>query len=66
VAYYYGNGVIEDYIQAYAWYDIAQANGNKDAKEQKAGVAIVMTPKHITEAKKLSQEMIKANPKLIN
>ena len=53
-AYEFGNGVIENYIQAYAWYNIAQANGDENAKERKAIVAKEMTKEQIAEAQDLS------------
>jgi len=64
-AYEDGYGVLEDKMKAYAWFNIAQANGKHGAKGHKAGVAIGMTPMNITESQKLSQEMVKANPKLL-
>jgi len=63
-SYHYGyGGVIKDKVQAYAWYNIAAANGDEHAKRMKAWV--VMTKEQIAEAEKLSTEMIKANPKLM-
>ena len=46
-----GRGVEKDVVTAYAWFSIASAETNKDklAKE--------MTPKQITEAEVLSNEL---------
>jgi len=61
-----GEGVPEDYIQAYVWLNIAAANGDVQAKEWKAEMAEKMTKEQIAEAQKLSREMVETNPKLIN
>jgi len=50
---------------AYAWYNIAAANGNENGKEYKAEMAQEMTKEQIAEAQKLSTEMVEANPKLM-
>ena len=69
-----GEGVPENDVTAYAWLNIAQANGAKYSKaandtlaKLKATMAKVkkMTPEQITEAEGLAKEMIKSNPKLI-
>ena len=60
-----GEGVLEDDVTAYAWHNIAAANGNVDAKEAKVSLAKIMTPESIIKAQELSKEMIKKNPKLI-
>ena len=31
--YYFGNGAPKDAVQAYAWYHLALANGDEDAKK---------------------------------
>jgi len=59
--YDYGEGVIEDKVQAYAWYKIAKANGNKGGE----GV-ILRTYEQLAEAKKLVGEMIMASPNLLD
>ncbi len=33
--YYKGEGVLEDYVQAYAWWSIAATRGNENAKKNK-------------------------------
>ena len=60
-----GEGVLEDFVQAYAWYNIAAANGEVLAKGSKGRLAEKMTPEQITKAQELSTEMVKKNPKLL-
>jgi len=63
--YNFGNGVLEDDVTAYAWYNIAAANGIVDAKEAKDSLAKTMAPESIIKAQELSKEMVKKNPKLL-
>ena len=65
VAYANGEGVLEDTLAAYAWYNIAAANGDDSAKGLKDIITKEMTPEQIAEAQKLSREIIAKNPKLI-
>ena len=62
---YKGEGVLEDYVTAYAWMNIAAAKGNATAKENKGIMAKEMTPDQIAKAQELSKEMVKKNPKLL-
>ena len=64
-AYANGDGVPEDYAMAYAWWNIAAANGETTAKLSKADLAEKMTKEQIAEAQRLSREMIKAKPELL-
>ncbi|MEC8928028.1 MAG: hypothetical protein VX705_02335, partial [Verrucomicrobiota bacterium] len=66
VMYYKGEGVLQDYATAYAWWNIAAANGDEDAKKNKGIVAKKMTTEQIAEAEALVKEMLKKNPKLLN
>ena len=61
-----GKGVPEDNVTAYAWYNIAAANGHAGAKKNKGIVAEKMTADDISKAQELSREMVKKNPKLLN
>ena len=61
-----GEGVPEDLVTAYAWWNIAAANGNARAKRIKPLLANKMTTDQIAEGQKLSREMLKKNPKLLN
>ena len=60
-----GEGVLEDDVTAYAWYNIAAANGGALAKKNKGIIAKEMTPDQIAKAQELSKEMVKKNPKLL-
>ena len=64
----YGNGIVEDKVQAYAWYNIAATNQPLSTRSniKKDEVAEKMTKEQIAKAQDLSREMIKANPNLIN
>ena len=53
-------------VTAYAWLDIAAANGEQQAKSIKSKYAKEITPSQIVEAEELVKEMIKKNPKLLN
>jgi len=55
--YYKGEGVLEDYVQAYAWWNIATTRGDKGAKKYKGIVKKKMTPAQIAEAQKLSSKL---------
>ena len=57
--------VRQDYVYAYAWYNIAGSNGDPVAKEGKSKLAKKMTPAQITAAQKISKEETEKNPKLI-
>ena len=64
-----GRGVSQDYVQARQWYEkaaaqgdvnalynLAGANGNKNAATLRDALAILMTPAQIDEAQKLVRE----------
>jgi TPR repeat protein len=55
--YYNGEGVLEDYVQAYAWWSIAATQGIADAKKNKGIIKKKMTREQIAEAQKLSSEL---------
>ena len=56
--------VLAGTVDAYAWYNIAAANGEAYAKKNKGIIAKKMTPDQIAKAEELSKEMVKKNPKL--
>ena len=45
-----------DFMQAYAWYSIAAANGSETSKKNKEIIAGIMTSAQLAEAQKLSRE----------
>ena len=60
-----GEGVPRSLMTAYAWVNIAAANGDANAKKYKTLTAKKMTPDQIAKAEELVKEMVKKNPKLI-
>ena len=57
-----GNGVREDVVVAYMWYNLAAAQGNEGARDGKERIVRRMTRGQITEAQRLSREWIAAHP----
>jgi len=51
-----GLGVLQDFIQAHKWYNLAGANGDKFATESRDRLAERMTPAQIAEAQQLARE----------
>jgi len=51
-----GEGVAQDYVQAYMWLNLASASGDKFASQSRDAVAAKMTPEQIAEAQKLARE----------
>ena len=51
-----GQGVPQDYVQAYMWFNLAAAQGTKGAAEWREHIAARMTPAQIAEAQKLTSE----------
>ena len=62
IMYANGKGVLEDNVTAYAWWNIAAANGSATGKKNKDIIAKRMTADQIAEGQKLSREMLKKNP----
>ena len=52
-----GEGVLENYVKAYAWWNLAAAQGHKDAIKAKASLRKDMTTEQVAEAQKLSVEL---------
>ena len=57
--YGYGFGVPKDRVQAYAWLNLAAAQGHKLAIESRDIVSKEMTPSQIEEGQKLRRELFK-------
>jgi hypothetical protein len=51
-----GEGVPQNYSQAYIWYSLAGTSGNADAVKNRDSVAAKMTPSQIAEAQRLARE----------
>ena len=61
-----GDGVPQDYKEAFAWFSVAQANGDEDAKEALSNLTNEMTKEQIADAMSLATEIqnrIEANKK---
>jgi len=52
-----GKGVSKNYVEAYAWWSTAVAQGDENAKKNKDIIKGLMTPAQIAEAQKLSSEL---------
>ena len=53
---HFGNGVPENDAEAYKWYNLAAAQGHKDAKTNKYFIEKTWTREQIAEAQRLSAE----------
>lgn len=60
VLYAKGEGIKNDDVQAYAWLDIASKQGYKESNEVKERVTKRMEPHQITDAQKLSRELMES------
>jgi TPR repeat protein len=57
-----GEGVPEDYVLAYMWWNLAAAQGYEDAQGNKDRLEQRMTREQIAEAQRLSREWLVAHP----
>jgi TPR repeat protein len=57
-----GQGVPEDIVLAYMWWNLAAAQGVEDAQDNKDIAESRMTREQIAEAQRLSREWIEAHP----
>ncbi len=56
ILYAKGQGVPQDCVQAYKWFDLSAAQGNNAAVENRDTVAKRMTAEQIAEAQKLARQ----------
>jgi TPR repeat protein len=55
-----GTGVLQDYVRAHMWYNIASISGkSKNASKNREIVAKRMTPKQIEKAQNLARECVR-------
>ena len=54
-----GEGMPEDYVKAYAWFNLAAAQGQEDAVKAKDSLREKMTTEQVAEAQRLSGELYK-------
>ena len=59
--YHKGEGVLQDYVQAHKWWNIAAANGYEDARINRDLIGKEMTPEQIAEAQRLAREWTEAH-----
>ena len=58
VMYEKGQGVIQDYIIAHMWLNIASSNGSKQAQKKRKEIEVKMSTNQISEAQKLAREWV--------
>ena len=61
--YEFGDGVLQDSVRAYMWYNIASANGDKPAAEWRDKIAAKMTTADISKVQPMARECISSNYK---
>ena len=62
VMYSFGRGVPQDYVQAYMWFNLAAAQGNEKALQNRNIVAKLMTCSDISKAQRMAHEWLEAHP----
>ena len=63
IAYTQGEGVIQDFVYAHVWFNIAGANGNQRSSEFRGKIEKLMTKDQIVDAQKIARECMKNNYK---
>ena len=63
--YYVGDGVPEDYVQAYAWLSLAAAQGNKNSVMAKDIIRKDLTQVQLAEAQRPSRELCAKIPNCV-
>ncbi len=58
-----GEGVEQNFVEALKWFVIAADNGSEGGRKNIDIVEKRMTPKQVTQAKKLAREWLKQHPK---
>ena len=54
-----GSSVPQDYVKAYAWLNLAAAQGNKKVAEARENLRAKMSSEQVAEAQKLAAELYK-------
>ena len=57
----HGRGVAKDYVRAFIWFNLAAAQGNETAANNRDTIAGTMTPAMIMEAQRLAREWLDAH-----
>ena len=58
-----GNSVLQDYLTAHMWYNIASANGHYYASQDRDRLSKKMSPEDISKAQEMARECMKTNYK---
>ena len=58
-----GEGVIQDYVKAYMWWNIVASNGDDNGRKNRDIIAKQMTPSQIKKAQRLARECVAKNYK---
>ena len=56
--YWGGEGVAQDYVEAYMWYSLAATLGNEPTRDARDVIAGAMSPAQIAEAERLAREWL--------
>lgn len=56
--YAHGDGVAQDDVCAYVWWNIAAANGNTLGRLRRNSLESQMTPEQVTKAQMLSRDLV--------
>ena len=59
---YAKEGVLQDLVYAYLWFDLSASGGQKIAQSNKDVLEQRMTPEQIVQAQRLSREWLEAHP----
>lgn len=62
MAYFAGEGVVKNHIEAYKWILLAQAGGHADAKKMSAQIEKTLSRQELAEGQKLATEIQGNNP----
>ena len=54
--YYFGKGVVQDYVRAHMWANLAASASVKDGDKKRDAIASFMTPQQIAEAQKMARQ----------
>jgi len=58
--YVYGKGVLQNYVRAHMWFNIAASSGgSKNSSKSRDNVAKKMTPSQVEKAQKLARECVR-------
>ena len=63
VMYANGEGVIQDYVLAHMWSNLAASNGNEKGSRNRDRISALMTASKISEAQDMAKDCLKKNYK---